>query len=764
METCIKRTAKTIRNICTSIACIIFSLLSVPAASAGTIVTFEDINGLVTSAKTSYDAFTHESLRLRMQYEYSGRFLSEEDKDRLHEIAKKASDQLEAIIKNQQILKQKIEEYEGRDWDARYGATGLWRRLSADIYTAILCKCEIDYSLALTAKQTQKEKILQEITARINSLNKIHDKAHSHFLKAKALTLLSREKPAYKLLATKEFDELTARDDIQKVTSFKAAIEKIKLADAVEPNQLNKLAQELAKSSCADDFELILPLAFLQRRYDRPGFEKTVETFPQTRDFIGSVILTDLSNRLSEKQDLREISVFEAVLATRAIWADQTQDHTELLDSLLNTDKFRTPLILYVSAVKFAPSSAPKAVELLVQASRLQKIHKSSKLDLEADKIAEQAAQLAYNLFVEDSNSCQTALQAFQNYFEIAGEQKDQQLEYIYSSVLNDCGRAEKSRELLQKIANDPAGDYHNRARLDLIVLQMHQNQPQRDEALEQLRDFIADCCGQDQNSNSLARQAVSLYCRTLLEDGSESSARKVLTILEQAETTGVQADLYKSKALQQLDRLDESAHHMLLATRASSGSLAADALQLLSEIAEKIDYLQSQANDFEKMMQECKELAEYCHKSLNGRQSCLILAEISLFAAGKEKGKLSDADKLLSELAPEANTVDLDFNRCRARLLCKQDRFEESGRLWAEIAKIRKAESLSNQQRSWKWWRAKFYELYCSAQLSPIQKEKVLHTIEVLESSFQDIPSLWAEKLKSLKNHCQNQLIDVSK
>ena len=768
MGTLTERATKTVRRMCIT-GCIAFSMLSVSAGSADVTVTIEDINSLVTTAKSSYDVFIRQSLLLRMQYEYSGQFLTQDDKDHLHEIAKKASNQLEANLKDQQSLKQKIEEYKGQDWDAKYGVTGLWRKLSAGIYATILGKCETDYYLALTAEQQRKANILQAIITQTNSLNQIQDTSHSHFLKAKALALLSREQPAYKLLAKKEFDELTAREDIQEATFFKAAIERIKLVNSAEPNQLNTLVKQLTENHFEGDTELILFLAFLQRKYDPAGFEKTVEIFAQTQDFIGTVILSDLSSRLEQKQELEKTGVFEAELAAKAIWANQTQNNNALLDSLLNIDRFRTPLILYVSAVKSAPISAKRTVELLVEASRLQKTDKSDSLDIEADKIAEQAARLAYNIFIDDPNKCQTALKAFENYYEMADAQKDQELEYIFSSLLNDCGNPEKSREILRKIANYPAGNYRSRARLDLIAQQMHQtqneNQQQRNELLKQLRDFILSCCGQDENSNSIRREAISLYCQTLLEYGDGSSAQKVLTILEQAEATGgIRADLYKSKALQQLGRLDESAHYMLLAIRLNSSSLATEAKGLLLEITEQIDYLQLQVNDFEKMMQECKELAEFCHKSLNSRQSGLILAEISLFAAGEEKDNLSKVDKLLGELTAEGNTVDLDFNRCRARLLCEQDRFNESGQLWSELARILKSEPASSHQQSWRWWRAKFYELYCLAQLSPIQKEKVLHTIEVLENSFQNIPPLWAEKLESLKHRCQNQLINMSK
>jgi len=43
-----------------------------------------------------------------------------------------------------------------------------------------------------------------------------------------------------------------------------------------------------------------------------------------------------------------------------------------------------------------------------------------------------------------------------------------------------------------------------------------------------------------------------------------------------------------------------------------------------------------------------------------------------------------------------------------------------------------------------------------CLAKIPRPHKKDILHTIEVLENSFADIPPLWAEKLNSLKQQCR--------
>ena len=102
------------------------------------------------------------------------------------------------------------------------------------------------------------------------------------------------------------------------------------------------------------------------------------------------------------EQNLQQLSLFELGLVARAAWENNPRDYNALLASLANTKKFQTPLILYVAAMAASETSPTRSVTLLLGASRLQQQKKDFWLGLEAEKIAEQAAQLAYNLFAED--------------------------------------------------------------------------------------------------------------------------------------------------------------------------------------------------------------------------------------------------------------------------------------------------------------------------------------------------------------------------
>ncbi|MDH4238919.1 MAG: hypothetical protein OEW48_05105 [Phycisphaerae bacterium] len=749
------------------LAAIFFLFLQERLANA--IPTEDDINSLAEKARHTIETFMQKSFQLRMAYEYSSKFLSRRDKEKLETLAKMAGDQLPAIEASQRKIKQQIEDYQGDDWDDRYGSTGLWRKLSADLYITAEYKGQIDFYLALTARQPQRNKILHKILTQIDVSDTTYHSAELQLLRARIYSLLSRTDSSYKPLATQEFNLLMVRSDMRHSTPFRTAIERIRLFGPTVPDQLNTLAENIAKSRCKDDIELVLLLAFLQRRYEPVSLKRTVQTWPQIEDFLGSLALSDLSNRIKEgqltEQYLQQISVFEAGLAAQAAWKNQTQQHKTLLGRLSGTEKFQTPLILYVTAIALADSSPAEAVNLLIKASTLQSAggeQKSDKLKIEAHEIAKQAAQLAYGFYNHNSADCRLAVEAFGNYHIMAAEKIDEQLEYLYTTILNNCGQIEKSKILLEKIANRPTGHWRNRAKLDLITAAIQQSQPinreKRIEILKQLDNLITDCRRRNED-NKLRTEVINVYCRLLLESKEKASARKMLGILTDVEIAiDPNLNLFKANALRQLGKLDESAESLCEIVNSNSYKYT-EAMELLSESIEKIDYFQAKLDGFPKMVKNCHKLASYCRDHAgegDNRRIDLMLAEISTFATEKEHRKLFLASKLVNSLAKQGDANDINLLRCRARLLTAKGKFAEAARLWAQIAKMQQNNTNGAYQRTWKWWRAKFYELDCFAKTPQTEKQEILHTIEVLESSFTDIPPLWAEKLDLLKQKCR--------
>jgi len=739
-----------------------------PISFAEQIPTAEDINKPAEEAKLAIGTFMRESIVLRMGLEYSGKFLWQVDKEKLYQLAKNASEQLQSIAESQKKAKKQIEDYQGDDWDEKYGSTGLWRKLFSELYTTDLNRCEIDFYAALCAEQAERDGALREILARIESLSQIHDTAYLQLLKARTLARLARTDSAYKPSAKKEFDGLLERSDMRHSTVFKIEIERIKFLGPTGPNQLTKLAENIANSNSADDIELILFLACLQRRLGRrEAFEKTVLARPKIENILGQLALSDMSCHFERGQlDLQKISLFEAELAARAAWRNNPQKYKTLLKNFADRENFRTPLILYVTAAATAEESPTKAVNLLLEASKLPPARQGGRPDIEAAEIAEQAALLAYNLLARDNSYCRLALEAFANYSVKAGENIDEELEYLYSTVLINCGQSEKGRALLQKIAGRTTGHRQKRARLDLIEqeIKQKQNEPLSKGLLAELNAFLKQCTDESTDSKELRRRAITIYCGALLKTREKHNARRVLDTLTETEIENdPNLNFFKSKALRQMGRLGESAESLAMLCRTNDGRYVLEAEQLLRQIIGRIEELQRQTSDPAKLMKNSQAIARYCLKISQSTyglvpvsRARLYLAEILLLDESRDRQNLLQIEKLLGEMPANSKERDVDFLRCRARLLSEQGKYKEAAALWTQVAKTRKSQAPPTNRQTWQWWRAKFYELDCYLRTPQTSKESVLHAIEVIESSYTDIPALWAEKLNLLKEKCR--------
>ena len=219
-----------------------FSLCALSASSAKAIPTAEDINSLAETAKLTADTFMRESFQLRMQYEFTGRFSRQEDKENLQKLAKSADDRLQAIAESQRKLKKQIEDYQGDDWDNRYGSTGLWRKSVGGWYTTIFTKCEIDFYLALSVEQPQRNEILHKILAEIHSTFSHVLSGTVKLLKIKTLILLAETESEYKGQAEKM---LSSPDMIYPGMPcefyIRGQIQKIRFTGQIKPDRLNKL-------------------------------------------------------------------------------------------------------------------------------------------------------------------------------------------------------------------------------------------------------------------------------------------------------------------------------------------------------------------------------------------------------------------------------------------------------------------------------------------------------------------------------------------
>ena len=749
----------------TSIAAVIYIaafFLFAPPAAAGPA---DQIESLAKKANQTIDSFMRQSLELRLKYQFFGKLFADDDNQKLRQLAEHAAVDLQQTVQAQQKLKQQIESYDGPDWDSRYGQTGLWRKLFEDVYSASLSRYRIDLCRAISSKQPKRKDILRDIIAQIDALDETRTTPDANLIKAKALVLLSQTESEYKMPAERQLTSLEEQHDLMCRAVFETALEKIKLLGAPTPEKIKKLVQTFAESNCAGSIDLAVMLTSILKTCDHAGFEKMVTADARLESLIGSFLLSDLPLLLDK--DPAQVTTFEADLAVLAAWKNNLRKHKTLLQALADNPRYRTALVLYVLALATTQDEPSEAIDLLIKASQLREKHEKSMLEIPPTEIAAKAAHLACALPNQKQQNCPLVLEAFDNYCSIAGEKLDADLEYLHTVVLTTCRQLQKAKTLLRKIADSGAAKYSNRAEFDLIMLEMRQpiREPQRkQQLLEQLKSLIEKCSAPNEKDPELRTEALAIYCSTLLESKDNTSAQRVLDALTKADTDHAPNLLvFESRALMRLGRLGESAQYMVaICAEDRRNNHIFGAESLLRQIIDNIDQLQQSGNDFAKLVEDSMTIARHCYKVatttyglISVDSAGLYLAELSVFASSNDAQRLSEIEQLLVSLPKVAPRPGPDLIRCKARLLMAQGKSDDAAKLWAYLAEIHKSAAKAPNTRGPKWWRARYFQLYCS--YTPAAAKNIAHTIDVLQNSFTDIPAFWAEKLDSLKRRCED-------
>ncbi|MHC4216196.1 MAG: hypothetical protein ACYSWP_22820, partial [Planctomycetota bacterium] len=343
-----------------------------PAISA--LPNADDITKKTDSARKTINEFMLDSFELRLKYDFHGKFTNKQDAESLNKLAKNANYKLIDILAEQLTKKHQIEQYQGPDWDKRYGSTGLWRKLTSNIYLASLSRLEILFFLALSSGQPQKSELIQTMLNEINSLEQQKQKRIPLLLlQARALALLSQQDNKLTKSALEKFDLLRQQTENKPALAVRIAVERLKLLEPAEPGELTNLAKEIEKTGDANSIEPALSLTLLMRRYNHKNFEKTVNRFPQTKEVIGSLILQDLTDNPQQNNDMQHLSTFEAELAALSAWKTNPDNYRQTLQQLSSIDKFQTPPVLYVTAAAQTDSSVTEAITLLLKAADSQR-------------------------------------------------------------------------------------------------------------------------------------------------------------------------------------------------------------------------------------------------------------------------------------------------------------------------------------------------------------------------------------------------------
>jgi hypothetical protein len=697
--------------------------------------TDDEIDLLAQKARQTAGDFYENTFEIRMRYEYAGRFLDPNDKVKLLELSVQAAADLEKIAQDQNNLKKQIEDYQGDDWEIKFGQTGLWRNLDYAVCETSFNKLQIQYYQALSSQLKTGTELLRNIARQTASLCSKVNVVDPNLLKIRALVALALIDPNEKASALKEFEVFQYNSDIE--YQALAEIEKIRLLGETSPEKLDFIEKFCGSSRSGLYIESCFSLMILRHKYDPNSFEKRLNAFPETRSILGKLILSDISSQDLNKENLNNCTTLDADMVAYAAWITNPVLYKELLLSFADIDRLKTPMVLYAAGRAVAETEPQKTIQFFIESSTLQLQKKEPLINIDAKATAEEAARLAYNNFTKQNIDCNLAVAAFDNYKLIVSDKMSEEMQFNYGKILLDCGKTQNAIETFTKLAQTSQSVWRDKANFQLLKIYIDAGNLQ---PLSQLRKLILDCNGNDELRDQLRFEAMNLYCRTALARDNNDSAMQVLDILNSAEQTrDFPYDLYQAQANFNLGRLEEAAWFMSKAINANYNSPPQQVVLLLSEILDKIELCQQNARDFNEMLRNCDNLAQFTYSSLNDRQTAVILAEISI---------------LEGEKVSLGNENDTSWMRPKARLLMVQGNFEQSSRLWTKIAELRSSDEKSPNRKSYGWWQAKYYELECMSKLPSANLKDIQHAIEVLQSTYNDIPIPWAEKFKQLKQY----------
>lgn len=430
--------------------------------AADEITIAEDVNTLAELGRITVAGFYEHTFDVRMRREFAGEFFSENDRKALYELSQNTSEQLADIISNLQQAVTKIEQYDGADWQERFGETGLYNKAADNLFNTRLSKANVDFYTALASEKNNILSKGKELIGQIESFR--GNPYYLGYVKGRTLNLLAKTDPNYTASVEKVFSELRERSDTEGKIVFLASIEELNLN---LPNRIEKaklLVRELGKGELENEMEIVLPLAFKLRRLGLvDAYNELLMSNAAARVFCARVTLDWLEGG---KEAANQI---DASLAAEGALLTGPEKHKQLLLKLANENVSASPIVDYAAAVTLIDDSDSQAVYLLMRASKVLDKQSADILGFNNKDISALAAKLAYREFVREPNQCETAGAAFENYFSVAGESPDPSLAYIYTQVLVLCGENQRAVEILRGIPAS-SGSLYSRAQLDLMI------------------------------------------------------------------------------------------------------------------------------------------------------------------------------------------------------------------------------------------------------------------------------------------------------
>lgn len=268
----------------------------------------------------------------------------------------------------------------------------------------------------------------------------------------------------------------------------------------------------------------------------------------------------------------------------------------------------------------------------------------------------------------------------------------------------------------------------------------------ERDQVEQQWMEWIQSIDRSTSKKAALRKEAAAGYVSYLFERPDKENVEKIVRFLEREADKGEPVLGYLYVQALSLKADYGRAVEVLCAIPADCRNGAFD-LYVLEAFAERReDY----SGVSESMVKKRAEQIAACGDTAGqGRKRAqLIWAEMAARSSQLSPEEETRLERFLEE---QKDSSDERVFRCRAFRRMQQGRWPQAVKEWQRIRSAFEPSDRTRKDRSWPWWRAKYYELYCSAQLSERSREDVRHAVRVLRALYAPPPPVWDERLREL-------------
>ncbi|MBN1457588.1 MAG: hypothetical protein JW912_07040 [Sedimentisphaerales bacterium] len=264
-----------------------------------------------------------------------------------------------------------------------------------------------------------------------------------------------------------------------------------------------------------------------------------------------------------------------------------------------------------------------------------------------------------------------------------------------------------------------------------------------------------------DKNYCDIANTALLSYCQAAGMDAKEYLAELYFKILDDCNSQEQAAEKLRD-ASESSGYFAETVHLELMKREIARDPTGQNYLNIINLLDKSDDlcrrggfavfFLEAVISRVEEYLRTEADFADECYTLACRLSDCddkdfalevdLLKIEYGIIA-GKDIEQLGDA-------LEEINGESMQKLRCTARLLQAKGEYAESARTWEKIYTF--LQQNEDPGACHARWQAKYYQLLCVSELGDMEKQDIIHAVEILQSSYDDIPPFWAEKLNELK------------